>query len=95
MHIPYAAHTALCRRYRGARIDDIEFREHADALDWSDVWPVIDADLCLVGIVTDSTVDGYLNWRDEAMISLSDVMDGGWLINVPEDGYATQPRGGR
>ena len=91
MHTPYAEYAALCSHYQGTHIDDIEFRKHADALDWQGVWPVIDADLCLVGTITDGE-DCYFNWCDEAMILRSDATNGGWRINFPNDGYAMPPK---
>lgn len=63
--------------------------------EWSQHWPVIDADLCLTGEYVDSDVSGWHNFRDEAAIWDVDAIAAGWLsadrdLNL-DDGYVYPP----
>jgi len=68
---------------RGLHYRSPEWRRLAGCAQWHNLWPVIDADGKLTGLVV-ADEDGYLNVDDEAMIAEGD-LDCRWR---EEDGYA-------
>lgn len=85
----------LVQAYRGCSVESRAFAEASDAYPWDGLWPVIGGDLCLTGEIADAGDSvQYLNYRDVAMIRLSDAMTAGWRIDYPDDGYGEPGEGG-
>ena len=84
-------HLNICIKHRGSRIDDQAFCEEADGLEWDSVWPVIKDDMTLTGEISTGDDWDMFNYADIAMISTEDAIAGGWIMNVPDEGYATPP----
>lgn len=78
-----------CASLRGCGIAWAGSREILDKCDWHGAMPVIDSELCFTGhwIYWDLSDEDYLNFNDEAAISVGDAAAAGLWIT---DGYATQ-----
>lgn len=61
-----------------------EFRQVSAAFDWSNVWPVIDADSCLTGAVIEPDDDYLRVYDDEAVIRKDVAKAFGWEIDGDE-----------
>lgn len=78
----------LVSRLTGLRLDDSRVQMELKTCSWHTRWPVVDRNLILTGQVAESGCgeDGFVNYKDEAMIHASEARAGGWIID--SDGYA-------
>jgi hypothetical protein len=65
---------ALCDANAGEHYESQRWCDAADALDWSGLWPIVNATGCLTGELTDcDDDDDYANVDDMAMVLISDL----------------------
>lgn len=83
---------SLIERYSGFSLRDPQVATAFAAIDFTDYYPVIDADLVLTGqfVYADGGNGDWSNYDDEAAIRNDVAREGGWKI---EDGYASPPEG--
>lgn len=83
----------LCAGLRGYRLDDVA--PLIDAIDWPNVWPVVDVDMRLTGVAEDSesaerhNADMVMLADSSAWISRADAEADAWRID--DEGFAHPP----
>lgn len=95
MRLSKPDHTAMRDRvtkaFAGVHYRTKEFQQVSAAFDWSNVWPVIDADGDLTGEVLGPDDGQTLRvYDDEAVIRKDVARAGGWELDS-EEGYAWPP----
>lgn len=87
-------HTAMRDRvtkaFAGHHYMTEEFRQVSAAFDWSNVWPVVDADCDLTGDVVEPDENFLRVYDDEAVIRKDVARAGGWEMDR-EEGTAWPP----
>lgn len=76
--------------FAGIHYRNSEFRQVSIAFDWSNVWPVIDADGDLTGEVVEPDEDFLRVYDDDAVIRKAVAKAGGWEMDR-EEGTAWPP----
>lgn len=74
----------LAQEAAGLRYDSPEATAILDREDWSEIWPIVDAEGYLTGGICGSE-DGFANVDDLAMVALSDLSDE--QLETSDSGY--------
>lgn len=78
----------VCQAGYGWDYRSAEWRQLAEVVDWTDMWPEVDGEACLRGSIVTSGQEGYLNVDEEAMIEEEVARRSAWRV---EDGHAKPP----